>query len=121
MKVKKIYNAVLRIVYGFVYVIAQKAQWKGRLLAMPVGVVMIVTLPLAKLGIFVEDIVLIINGIFFPSQRKAAPSLKVAALDLCSLIISPVVAIFVGIAMMMTLLNNPLKASDTFLMTCQRK
>ena len=114
--IKQKSNDLLCDVYGSVYTLSKRAMWQGRLLALPVAVMMMVSLPLVKLLVFIEDILLLLFGI-----KKAAPSVKEAALDLCGLIISPVVTLFVGIAVFLSLLNNHLKASGAFIQTCRGK
>jgi len=119
------YRFCLRQIYGKVHHIAKISPWKGRLLAFPLGVGLFVTIPFEKFISLLEAFSFTLANLlapFFPkycSFYDAWISLKRTFIYAIGLIFSPISALLAGCAVFVSVLNNPVAASEKFAESCR--
>lgn len=105
--------------------ISRKDIWKGRLLAFPLGLFLLVTVPLEKLLSFFEALLFAIVNLlapFFPKNCSIPDlwiSLRRAFFFFFGLLLSPFTAIFVAAALVTTMIIHPAAAAKRFADQCK--
>lgn len=118
------YRESLRQTHESVYEQTKKSALRGRLLAFPLGFVLLVTIPVVKLLSFLEALLFAAANLFTPIFPKYCSfydgwiSLKYAAFFFVGLIVSPLTALFACSALITSMLVDPLSASKKFAETC---
>lgn len=115
--IAKSYQLLLSSTYEKVYIVSTKAAWKGRVLSVFLGIALTCTIPIVKLLSFLEAFLFTIANLFAPVAPKycsfydAWLSFKYSGYFFIGFILSPITAIFVGSAVILSMMTNPIKAS----------
>lgn len=120
----KVYRESLHKMMGMAHQISKEAKWKGRCLAFPLGIVLLISIPIEKLFSFSESVIFTFANIFTPLFPKYCSfpdmwiSLKRAFYFFVGFLLSPFTAIFASTALITTMLIHPKKATKKFAEQC---
>jgi len=119
------YRFCLRELYGNVHQVSKTSVWKGRALALPLALVLFITIPLSKLFSFLEAFCFTLANLFAPFFPKycsfydAWVSFKRTFTYFIGLIFSPFSALLAACAVLVSMMNNPAAASKKFYESCR--
>lgn len=119
------YRFCLKELYARVHRTAQASPWKGRALALPLALLLLITIPLAKVAVFLEALTFTLANLFAPFFPKycsfydAWVSLKRSLVYFIGAIFSPISALFAACAVFVSVLNDPVAASKKFAESCK--
>lgn len=119
------YRSFLRRMYEKVHEVSVVSPWKGRLLSLPMALMLLVTIPIEKTFSFLEAFFFTLANLFAPlypkycSYHDAWISLKRTGIYLIGVIFSPITALLAASAVLVSMINNPAGASKKFADSCK--
>lgn len=123
--ISKTYRRCLHQLVSCLHDTAKRSINKARWLSIPVGLLLLVSIPLEKLLSFLEALFISLANLFEPiapkylSFKDVPISLKYSGYFFLGLLASPFSAIFASSAFITTVIVNPIGATKRFSDTCR--
>ncbi|MEM1282440.1 MAG: hypothetical protein AAGG81_02685 [Chlamydiota bacterium] len=120
----KIYRESLQKIMVNANRLSKEAEWKGRCMALPIGFILLVSIPIEKFISFLEAMLFTFANIFTPLFPKYCSfpdmwiSFKCAFFFFIGFLLSPLTAIFAATALITTMIIHPAKATEKFTEQC---
>jgi len=121
----RVYCQFLAHIYERVHAVSSNQPWKGRLLAIPLGVLLLLTIPFVRFASTIEGLIAVFYNIPFyfftglSDPQDLVDSTKYFFTYLLGFLISPFTALFAGTAVASAMLADPIRSSLRFYETCK--